>query len=53
MHLLFKQRGAKREKDNCVGSKLAKDTCVVHCSACMIGPFVFVGVLGRPGSLFY
>ncbi len=28
MHLLFKQRGAGRENDNCFGLKLAKNTCV-------------------------
>ncbi len=28
MHLLFKQRGAGRENDNCVGLKLAKNTYV-------------------------
>jgi len=28
MHLLFKQRGAG-ENDNCVGLKIAKNTCIV------------------------
>ncbi len=28
MHLLFKQRAARRENDNCVRLKLAKNTCV-------------------------
>ncbi len=28
MHLLFKQPGAERENDNCVGLKLAENTCI-------------------------
>ncbi len=28
MHLLFKQRDAGRENDNCIGLKLAKNTCI-------------------------
>ncbi len=33
MHLLFKQRGTGRENDNCVGLKLAKNTCVTPSAA--------------------
>ncbi len=40
MHLLFKQRGAGRENENCVGLKLAK-TLAPHCAGCMIEPVVF------------
>ncbi len=33
MHLLFKQRSAGRENENCVGLKLAKNTCAAPCAA--------------------
>ncbi len=42
MHLLFKQRGAGRENDNCVGLKLAKNTCVTpHCTGVWLVPMSF------------
>ncbi len=46
MHLLFKQRGAGRENDNCVRLKIAKKTLASrlapHCAGCVIGPILFV-----------
>ncbi len=41
MHLLFKQRGAGWENENCIGLKLAKTLALrraPHCAGCMIGP---------------
>ena len=31
LHLLFKQRGPRRENDNCVRLKLTKNTCNAWC----------------------
>ncbi len=49
MHLLFKQRNAGCENENCVRLKLAKNTCVAPGTGCMIGPNVFYRYLGAEG----
>ncbi len=40
IYLVFKQHGAERENENCVGLKIAK-TRAPHCAGCMIDPPVW------------